>query len=232
MRRRSRSSCPTRGSAGGSGSGSWGADIIPDRLRSLPDGSQAGAALATRHASVAINLSSLTPRRLFARSALRGTDGRQELVAGPIRGELLGADHLAERARVAAREQKLAPLGRGRGETPLLARLSATRLILADAHERLTAAANDDRDVGPAGEWLLDNYHVVQEHIREVRESLPGGYYRELPELVTGPLAGYPRILVHAITLFSQHKARIILQYVNLFISLDTRFNTLMILYH
>ena len=168
---------------------------------------------------MAIDLSFLTPRRLFARSALRGSDGRQELVAGPIRGELLGADHLAERARAAARAQKLAPPGRGRGETPLLARLSATRVILADAHERLTDAANDDRDVGPAGEWLLDNYHVVQEHIREVRESLPGGYYRELPELVSGPLAGYPRIYEHAITLISHTEARIDLDNVHLFIA-------------
>ena len=46
--------------------------------------------------------------------------------------------------------------------------------------------------MGPAGEWLLDNYHVIQEHIGEVRESLPSGYYRELPELGAGPLAGYP----------------------------------------
>ena len=38
---------------------------------------------------------------------------------------------------------------------------------------RLTAAADGGIDVGPAGEWLLDNYHVVQEHIGEVRESLP-----------------------------------------------------------
>ena len=165
-----------------------------------------------------MNFSSLTRRRLFARSPLRESDVRQELVAGPIRGELLGADHLAERARAAARAQRLAPARRGR-ETPLLARLSATRAILADAHERLTGAANDDRDVGPAGEWLLDNYHVVQEHIREVHESLPGGYYRELPELASGPLAGYPRIYEHAITLISHTEARINLENVHLFVS-------------
>jgi cellobiose phosphorylase len=74
-------------------------------------------------------------------------------------------------------------------------------------------------DVGPAGEWLLDNYHVVQEHIGEVRESLPGGYYRELPELATGPLAGYPRVYQLAITLISHSEGRVDLENVTGFVA-------------
>ena len=112
-----------------------------------------------------------------------------ELLAGPIRGELLGAERLAEQARAVARGQRLAaeaPRPRHR----LLDRLDQTRQILSDAHDRLAEAAERDHNVGPAGEWLLDNLHVVQEHILEVRESLPRGYYRELPELAAGPLAG------------------------------------------
>ncbi|HKG90773.1 MAG TPA: glucoamylase family protein [Gemmatimonadaceae bacterium] len=75
-----------------------------------------------------------------------------------------------------------------------------------------------DTDVGPAGDWLLDNFHVVQEHIREVRESLPRGYYRELPELASGPLAGYPRVYELAITLISHTEARIDLDTIHLFV--------------
>ena len=74
-------------------------------------------------------------------------------------------------------------------------------------------------DVGPAGEWLLDNFHVVQEHIREVRESLPRGYYRELPELAEGALAGYPRVYELAITLISHTEGRIDLENVDLFVA-------------
>ena len=128
------------------------------------------------------------------------------MITGPIRGELLGAEHLAERARALARDQQLAAEREGWRRAPLLARLDTTREILDDAQTRLTAAGNRDVDVGPAGEWLLDNFHVVQEHIREVRESLPSGYYRELPELASGPLAGYPRVYELAITL--KRKAR------------------------
>jgi cyclic beta-1,2-glucan synthetase len=59
---------------------------------------------------------------------------------------------------------------------------------------------------------------VVQEHIGEVRESLPGGYYRELPELAAGPLAGYPRVYELAITLISHSEGRVDLDNVSGFV--------------
>ncbi|HMH56517.1 MAG TPA: hypothetical protein VK535_09690, partial [Gemmatimonadales bacterium] len=89
--------------------------------------------------------------------------------------------------------------------------------MLEEAQSRLTAS-DGTLDVGPAGEWLLDNYHVVQEHIGEVRESLPGGYYRELPELAHGPLAGYPRVYELAITLISHTEGRVDLDNVTGFV--------------
>ncbi len=46
----------------------------------------------------------------------------------------------------------------------------------------------------PAAEWLLDNYHLVESQIREIRNDLPPGYYRLLPKLAAGPFAGYPRV--------------------------------------
>src|SRR6185437_12902478 len=43
-------------------------------------------------------------------------------------------------------------------------------------------------------EWLLDNFHIVDEQIREIKNDLPPGYYRGLPKLSDGPLKGYPRV--------------------------------------
>ena len=106
-----------------------------------------------------------------------------------------------------------------RGPTPLLTRLAETRKLLDDACARLAGGAARDVEVGPAGDWLLDNYHVVQEHIREVRETLPHGYYRELPELASGPLAGYPRVYELAIALISHSEARIDLSNLELFVA-------------
>src|ERR1035441_1132571 len=46
-----------------------------------------------------------------------------------------------------------------------------------------------------AVEWLVDNFPVVEEQIREIIDDLPPGFYRELPKLAEGHLKGYPRIL-------------------------------------
>ena len=40
----------------------------------------------------------------------------------------------------------------------------------------------------------VDNYHLVEKQIRELRSDLPPGYYRQLPKLAVGPFAGYPRV--------------------------------------
>ncbi|MBL0939359.1 MAG: DUF3131 domain-containing protein [Gemmatimonadaceae bacterium] len=138
----------------------------------------------------------------------RRTAASEDVLAGPIRGELLGAEHLGERARELAGGQQLAP-ARIESRTPLLTRLADTRRILEVGYTTLLAHSDHMADVGPAGDWLLDNYHVIQEHIDEVRESLPRRYYRELPELATGPLAGYPRVYELAIALISHSEGRI-----------------------
>jgi cyclic beta-1,2-glucan synthetase len=156
------------------------------------------------------------PRR--RRPALSRAAAAEALLAGPIRGELLGAERLAERARAIARAQTLRPAGDGERRTPLLAPLDETRGILADARGRLAAAGDAGTDVSPAGEWLLDDFHVVDEHIREVRESLPRSYYGELRELASGAPAGYPGVYEVAVTLIGDTEARIDQANVDLFV--------------
>ena len=55
-------------------------------------------------------------------------------------------------------------------------------------------AIDDGRQITPAGEWLIDNFHLVERQIRQITTDLPPGYYRQLPKLVTGPFTGYPRV--------------------------------------
>jgi cyclic beta-1,2-glucan synthetase len=95
---------------------------------------------------------------------------------------------------IESRHRRLRVANDGPRGNRLLTRLDDTRRVLARVHARLTTAVARGTDVGPAGEWLLDNAHVVDEHVRAVRASLPRGYYRELPELAAGRLAGYPRV--------------------------------------
>ena len=54
-----------------------------------------------------------------------------------------------------------------------------------------------------AAEWLLDNFHIITEALREVRTDLPPGYYDRLPKLAAGPLAGLPRVYWLALELIA-----------------------------
>ena len=76
----------------------------------------------------------------------------------------------------------------------LVDRLADNERVLLDAYRSLAKAADEGRPITPAAEWLLDNYHLVEQQVREVRTDLPPGYYRQLPKLSSGPLAGYPRV--------------------------------------
>ena len=59
------------------------------------------------------------------------------------------------------------------------------------------------------GEWLVDNFHIVEEQLREIREDLPRGYYHELPKLAEGELSGYPRIYDVAFKLIAHTDCRL-----------------------
>src|SRR5262249_29676910 len=65
---------------------------------------------------------------------------------------------------------------------------------LLEAYREVAAAAQDEEAISPAAEWLVDNFHIVEEQIREVREDLPAGFYRELPKLAAGPRERFPGV--------------------------------------
>jgi len=66
--------------------------------------------------------------------------------------------------------------------------------VLREAYRAIAKAIREDRAITPAAEWLVDNFHIVDEQLREIRDDLPAGFYWQLPKLTEGPLAGYPRV--------------------------------------
>ena len=110
----------------------------------------------------------------------------------PIRAELFSIERLEQHAESLAKAQRVATGIRHR--KPLPRRLRENESVLDEAYRVIAKAAHDKRPITPAGEWLLDNYHIVATQIREVRNDLPPDYYRELPKLTDGHLAGYPRV--------------------------------------
>jgi cyclic beta-1,2-glucan synthetase len=109
----------------------------------------------------------------------------------PLRSELFSADQMAQHGKALAASHKLAP---GRAPDQLLARLAANESALVGVCSLLTDAVTESRRITPAGEWLLDNFYLIEEQIRTAKRHLPKGYSRELPRLAQGPSAGRPRV--------------------------------------
>jgi cellobiose phosphorylase len=109
----------------------------------------------------------------------------------PLRSELFSADQMEQHGESLAASHAL---GAKRSRDLLLARLVENEGVLLKACALLTAAIRDNRPGTPAGEWLLDNFHLIEEQIRTARRHLPRDYSRELPRLASGPSAGLPRV--------------------------------------
>ncbi|HSD11690.1 MAG TPA: glycosyl transferase, partial [Candidatus Binatia bacterium] len=62
------------------------------------------------------------------------------------------------------------------------------------AYRSIASALNEKRAITPAAEWIVDNFHIVDEQLREIRDDLHPGFYRDLPKLAEGHLEGYPRV--------------------------------------
>ena len=110
----------------------------------------------------------------------------------PVREELFSVERLEEHARSLAVAQTVTP--KPTKGHPLSGRLANNGAVLLRAYRAIAHSTSEGRAITPAAEWLVDNYYLVEREIREIRAALPPGYYRQLPKLLDGPFAGYPRV--------------------------------------
>jgi cyclic beta-1,2-glucan synthetase len=122
--------------------------------------------------------------------ACRATSPR--VLEEPIRAELFGIERLEQHAGSLATAQRTA--ARPGTKRRLARRLRDNQRALRAAYRKTIDAVREDRTITPAANWLLDNFHVVEEQVREIRVDLPPSFYRQLPKLMEGPLEGYPRV--------------------------------------
>ena len=118
----------------------------------------------------------------------------------PLRSELYSAGQMEQHGEILAESHKGA---RKHGPDRLLRRLSENELVLTDTCRLLSQAIEAERRITPAGEWLLDNFYLIEEQVRTARRHLPKRYSWDLPRLTSGPSEGFPRvydIALHAIS--------------------------------
>src|SRR5207247_2169428 len=99
------------------------------------------------------------PRR--SRHIHRLNSGNSRLIDDepPLRSELFSTDQMKDYGKTLAGSHKLNP---ERTANQLLQRLADNESVLIEVYSLLTEAVRSDRRIAPAGEWLLDNFYLIE----------------------------------------------------------------------
>src|ERR1041385_2458404 len=166
----------------------------------------------------------LWPFSVMTRILRRTPDDGGEL---PIREELFSIERLEHYAAEIAAEHKIAEKPH---QAPLLLpRLEENSRRVIEAYHALAESIRSEHVISPAAEWLVDNFHIVEEQVREIREDLPRGYYHELPKLARGLFKNYPRIYAFSIELIAHTDSHIDTETLRRFIDAYQKIATLSI---
>jgi cellobiose phosphorylase len=125
----------------------------------------------------------------------------------PLRSELFSADQMELHGKTLAGSHILA--SRRTRDQYLLYRLAENEIFLFEVHNLLTESVKEEHQITPAGEWLLDNFYLIEEQIRTGKRHLPKGYIKELPSLLTGRSKGLPRVYDIALETISHGDGRV-----------------------
>ncbi|MGA9570533.1 MAG: glucoamylase family protein, partial [Candidatus Acidiferrales bacterium] len=109
-----------------------------------------------------------------------------------IRAELFSVERLEQHAEsLAAAQLVVTDPEEGR---PLIPRVLENGRVLLEYYRATARAIQHEQAITPAAEWFVDNFFIVEEQLREIRDDLPPGFYRKLPKLASGHLEGFPRV--------------------------------------
>ncbi|MFL9484069.1 GH36-type glycosyl hydrolase domain-containing protein [Chitinophagaceae bacterium LWZ2-11] len=134
----------------------------------------------------------------------------------PLRSELFTIEQLEQYAKYLAENHILAT---EKPSEQLLKRLAENEDALLEVHELLTESVKTNYRIVPAGEWLLDNFYLIEEQIYTGKKHLPKGYSRGLPQLLKGASAGLPRVYDIAVEIVSHSDGRVDLKSLTGFIT-------------
>jgi|GEM_PF-4716061 len=110
-----------------------------------------------------------------------------------VRRESLNGDELrAQGAELASTHRVRALFDSG---NDVIAHLVESTQTIRKGYFLFSRAAQEKKSL-PAGiDWLLDNYHIIQQVQRDLKLDLSPAYYRRLPKLKRGEYRRFPRVL-------------------------------------
>jgi cyclic beta-1,2-glucan synthetase len=124
----------------------------------------------------------------------------------PLRAELFSSDQMERFGKTLARKHKINPKP---AKDHLLKRLANNEAILLKVRKLLTDSIQNKHPITPAAEWLIDNFYLLEEHIRTAQIHFPKNYSEGLPQLLDGKSTGQTRIYDIAIHIISHSDGKI-----------------------
>ena len=97
-----------------------------------------------------------------------------------IKGEIYSVERLEEFAGYLAAQLDVGT--KPKVTRSLLPRMRENGVKLLASYRILTDAVHKKQSIPPAAEWLTDNFHIIEDQLREIQEDLPPAFYKELPK--------------------------------------------------
>ncbi|MEO6894177.1 MAG: cyclic beta 1-2 glucan synthetase, partial [Ginsengibacter sp.] len=124
----------------------------------------------------------------------------------PLREELFSSGQMENFGKILAARHKLRT---GPAKDHLLKRLADNENTLQEVRKLLTDTIKMKYQVMPAGEWLIDNFYLVEEHIQLAKTHFPKNYSENLPQLVGDGTSGLTRSYDLVLKIISHSDGRI-----------------------
>lgn len=160
-----------------------------------------------------------TKRKPHPRDVIQSVSGDRSSIKldAPLRADILTREGLIQHAESLSTEHNITSSQKGWRQ--IRNRFEENFRILEKTYYLLASAAKDGEQITPGGEWMLDNYHVIEQNIREIRTLLPKQYYSSLPKLLDGNHIDLPRVYVLALEILSHTDAVVDSELLSNFIS-------------
>lgn len=124
----------------------------------------------------------------------------------PLREEIFSSDQMERFGKTLTARHTLSTKP---AKDHLLKRLADNDDTLQKVRKFLKDSIKKNYSVTPAGEWLIDNFYLIEEHIRMAKTHFPKNYSENLPRLAEGGSAGVTRSYDLVLQIISHSDGRI-----------------------
>jgi cyclic beta-1,2-glucan synthetase len=138
---------------------------------------------------------------------LKGRNHRNKYTVLESRDALLSPEELERHAAEIAKKHNISK-NNGFSDC-LITRMNRNFNLIASVYKMLNKDVKMGIPVSPAAEWLLDNFYIVEEQVKGIRNDLVREKCLQLNILNSGFLKGYPRVYAIALELVSHLDGRL-----------------------